>query len=140
MEDGKKYRIFIIEDHAAIRSAYRRLIEREWDMEICGEVDSGEKGLEAIRLAEPDVVILDLKLPGISGIQLVESLLQLQSDLQILVVSGQDKYVYAPASLEAGAQGYLDKACSARHLTKAIREVANGNRYLDKELKERGRY
>src|SRR5690554_4917563 len=103
------YRIFIVEDHPIIRQGYAALIGREVDMEVCGEAVSVTEAMERIPLVKPDLVIVDISLGEMSGLDLLARLQQAHPELPALVVSGHDESVYGDAVHRLGAKGYITK-------------------------------
>ncbi len=129
-------KIFIVEDHAVIRRGYSSLIKRRPDLEVCGEAMSGEEALEAIPACEPDLVLIDVSLPGMSGVDLVKRLKALQPNLATLVVSGHEESLFGEGVLAAGAKGYIMKEQAPDVLIEAIYMVLSGKRYLSERLRE----
>jgi DNA-binding NarL/FixJ family response regulator len=123
-------RVYIVDDHALVRAGFRMIMQREADIEVVGEAGTGEEALAAIRKLRPDVVICDLHLPGISGLDITERVVRADFGTRVLVVSVQEDGPLPRRLLEAGASGYVGKACEAAELLRAIREVARGRRYL----------
>ena len=123
-------RVYIIDDHALVRAGYRMILQKESDIDVVGESGTGEEALPAIRRLRPDVVICDLHLPGISGLDVTERIVRGDFGSRVLVVSVQEDGPLPRRLLEAGASGYVGKACDAAELLRAIREVARGRRYL----------
>ena len=123
-------RVFLLDDHALVRTGYRLILQQEKDIEVVGESGSGEEGLPAVRRLKPDVVLCDLHLPGISGLDVTERIVRGDFGSRVLVVSVQEDGPLPRRLLEAGASGYVGKACEAGELLRAIREVARGRRYL----------
>jgi DNA-binding NarL/FixJ family response regulator len=130
-------RIFLVEDHPVMREGYASLISHEPDMEICGEASSAEEAFAVVPDLKPDVVVADLSLPGVNGIELIKRLQALGACGAILVVSAHDEALYAERVLAAGARGYLMKHESAGNVVEAIRKVLSGNLYLSERLRER---
>ena len=130
-------RVFLLDDHALVRTGYRLILQQEVDMEIVGEAASGEDGLPLIRKLKPDVVICDLHLPGVSGLEITERLVKGQVGPKVVIVSVQEDGPMPKRLLDAGASGYLGKACDARELLKAIREAARGKRYLAGDMAQK---
>lgn len=110
------HRIFIVEDHAIIRKSYEMLMNHEADLEICGMAASGEEGLPLIPQLQPDLVLVDISLPGMSGFELLRRLRETQPALPVLVVSGHCDEHYANQAREAGATALVDKGDSDRLL------------------------
>ena len=130
MESGKAMlQIFIVEDHPIMRQSLRKLLEREADLAVCGEVATAETALEQIDLEEPDLVLIDVSLPGMSGIELTRILRDRHPDLPLAILSGHRERSYVIQALKAGAHGYILKG-NARELPAAIRQIMSGERYL----------
>jgi len=120
-----------------VRTGYRLILQQEVDMEIVGEAASGEEGLPLIKKLKPDVVICDLHLPGVSGLEITERLVKGQVGPRVVIVSVQEDGPMPTRLMEAGASGYLGKACDAKELLKAIREASRGKRYLAADLAQK---
>lgn len=123
-------RVFLLDDHALVRVGLRMVLSAETDIEVVGEADSGETGLPMIRKLKPDVVLCDLHLPGISGLEVTERLVKGDLGCKVVVVSVLEDGPMPKRLIEAGASGYVGKAGDAAELLRAIRDVARGKRYL----------
>lgn len=123
-------RVFLLDDHALVRTGLRMVLSAETDIEVVGEADSGETGLPMIRRLKPDVVLCDLHLPGISGLEVTERLVKGDGGCKVVVVSVLEDGPMPKRLIEAGASGYVGKAGDAAELLRAIRDVARGKRYL----------
>lgn len=123
-------RVFLLDDHALVRVGLRMVLSAETDIEVVGEADSGETGLPMIRKLKPDVVLCDLHLPGISGLEVTERLVRGDSGCKVVVVSVLEDGPMPKRLIEAGASGYVGKAGDAAELLRAVRDVARGKRYL----------
>lgn len=130
-------RVFVLDDHALVRTGYRLILAQENDFEIVGEAGSGEEGLPMIRRLKPHVVICDLHLPGISGLDITERIVRGNLGTYVLIVSVQEEGPMPRRLIEAGASGYLGKGCDAQELIRALREVARGRRYLASHVAQR---
>jgi DNA-binding NarL/FixJ family response regulator len=130
-------KIFIVEDHKEMREAYALFIQREPDLEVCGMVETAEEALEQIPIYEPDLVVVDLSLPGMSGLKLIKHLKVEQPDLAVLVVSGHDDVYYAQGALQAGALGYVDKKEAPLVMGEAMRRVLTGEKYLSERMRKK---
>ncbi|MDX2300047.1 MAG: response regulator [Xanthomonadaceae bacterium] len=123
-------RVFLLDDHSLVRTGFRLIVSDQPDMEVIGEACTGEDGLLLIRSLRPDVVVCDLHLPGVSGLEVTERIAQWNQSTRVIIVSVQEDGPMPRKLLEAGASGYLGKGCEAHELLRAIREVAAGRRYL----------
>jgi DNA-binding NarL/FixJ family response regulator len=127
-------RVFLLDDHGLMRAGYRMMLEPHADIEVVGEASTGEEALPAIRRLKPDVVLCDLHMPGVSGLDITERLVKGKSPARVIIVSVQTDGPMPRRLLDAGAFGYLGKCCEATELLKAIREVARGRRYLGADI------
>ena len=123
-------RVYIVDDHALVRAGVRMLLSGETDIEVVGESDSGEDALPQVRKLQPDVVLCDLHLPGISGLEVTERIVKGRHGTKVIVVSVLEDGPMPKRLIEAGASGYVGKGGDANELLKAIRDVARGKRYL----------
>lgn len=123
-------RVFLLDDHSLVRTGFRMIISGQVDMQVVGEASSGEAALPLIRSERPDVVICDLHLPGVSGLEVTERISQWDQGTQVIIVSVQEDGPMPRKLLQAGAKGYLGKGGEAQELIRAIRDVAAGRRYL----------
>ncbi len=127
-------RVLVVDDHAVVRSGLRLLIDAEPDMETVGEAGSVREAILEARSTNPDLVLLDVVMPGESGLEGVPRLLHEHPDVKILVLSMQDDPRYVREAFAAGASGYVLKEAADAEVTTAIREVAAGGRYVHPEL------
>lgn len=134
---NKKYRILLVDDHVLFREGMRALLTQESDVEVVGESGEGREALAQIESLQPDLVLLDLAMPGISGIEVIRNVRR--SNLQVriiaLTVHKSDEYIHE--SLRAGANGYLLKESTHNELRIAIRNVLQGKMYLSPEVSEK---
>ena len=129
-----KSRIFIVEDHPVFREGLVRLVNTENDLEVCGEAGDFEKGLRGIKQFKPDLALVDLKLPGKSGLDLIKKVRALKLAVKLLVVSMYDEALYADRVLRAGGDGYIMKEESPDETIHAIRDVLDGHIYVSEEV------
>ncbi|RYF70324.1 MAG: response regulator transcription factor [Comamonadaceae bacterium] len=127
-------RVGIVDDHAIVRTALRQWLQDHADLYVVGEAGNGFEALELVARTPPDVLILDLGLPGRSGLDIIASLLAKAPDLAVLVFTGSPEAQYARQLLREGARGYLHKSCSPDELVTAIRRVAGGHRHFSDAL------
>jgi len=130
VRDEMKIRVFMVDDHALVRTGLRMILANEDDIEIVGEADSGEIALPQIRRLKPDIVLCDLHLPGISGLEVTERVVRGQPETRVIVVSILENGPMPRRMIEAGASGYVGKGGDAQELVRAVRDVARGKRYL----------
>jgi DNA-binding NarL/FixJ family response regulator len=127
-------RVLIVDDHAVVRTGLRRVLDAEVDIETVGEAADAERAVfEAIE-ARPDVVLLDVMMPGKSGIEGMPALLQAVPEAKILVLSMQDDPRYVREAFDAGASGYVLKEAADTEVVRAVRAVAGGERYVHPSL------
>jgi two-component system response regulator NreC len=127
-------RVLLVDDHAILRAGLRRVLEAEDDIEVVAEAESGERAVFEAISAKPDVAVLDVVMPGKSGIDVAPQLLELVPELKILVLSMQDDPRYVRAAFEAGASGYVLKEAADTEVVGAVRVVAAGERYVHPTL------
>jgi two-component system invasion response regulator UvrY len=123
-------RVFIVDDHALVRAGMRMILSAELDIEVVGDAESGEQALPMIRKLKPDVVLCDLHLPGVSGLEVTERLVKGDHECRVIIVSVLEDGPLPKRLLEAGACGYVGKGGDATELLRAIRDAARGKRYL----------
>lgn len=123
-------KVFIVDDHALVRTGFRMILSGSGDIEVIGEADSAEAALPQIRKLKPDVVLCDLHLPGLSGLELTERVVRGDYGSRVIAVSVLEDGPMPRRLLEAGAYGYVGKACDAAELLQAVRDVARGKKYL----------
>jgi len=130
-------RLMLVDDHAVVREGYRRLLERRDDLRIVAEAATAAQALEAFRLHSPDVVILDLALPDMGGVELVGRLRQRAADARILAFSMHDDPLFAAQAMKAGALGYVTKSSDPEVLVQAVYAVAARQRTLSPDIAPR---
>lgn len=122
--------VFLIDDHALVRTGIRMILSGQADIEVVGEADCGEAALPQIRRLRPDVVLCDLHLPGLSGLEITERIVKGDHGTRVIIVSVLEDGPMPKRLLEAGASGYVGKAGDSRELIRAVHDVATGKRYL----------
>jgi two-component system response regulator NreC len=127
-------RVLIVDDHAVVRSGLRLLLEHQEDIECVGEAGNAEEALREARRGAPDVIVLDVVMPGTSGIEAAPSILKAAPEAKILVLSMQDDPSYVREAFAAGAMGYVLKEAAEAEVVQAVREVAAGGRYVHPAL------
>jgi len=130
-------RILIVDDHPMMREGLRGTIKGEPDLEICGEAEDAKQALERLGNCKPDLVLMDITLPGKNGLELIKDIRVTHPNLPILVLSMHDESLYAERALRAGAGGYITKQQSPAELISAIRKVMDGQTYVSRQLSEK---
>jgi two-component system invasion response regulator UvrY len=127
-------RIVLVDDHTLVRTGLRMILEKQPDMEIVGEADDGERGLLLIKRLLPDIALVDVHMPGISGVEVTERVRRSKLATRIVILTMAGEAPFPRRLLDAGASGYLTKGCPADELLKAVRQVADGRRYLGSDI------
>jgi DNA-binding NarL/FixJ family response regulator len=133
-KQNAKSRILIVDDHPMTRQGLATLIEHQPDWAVCFEAQNAEQALEAIAKTKPDLVLVDISLPGKSGLELIKDIRALHEHLPVLVISMHDESLYVERVLRAGARGYVPKHSGAVKIVEAIRAVLNGRIYVSEEM------
>jgi two-component system, NarL family, invasion response regulator UvrY len=132
---GKKMiRIVLVDDHTLVRTGLRLILQQQPDMEIAGEADDGERGLAMIKRLQPDIALVDVHMPGFSGVEVTERVRRAKLKTRIVILTMAGEAPFPRRLLDAGASGYLTKGCPAEELLKAVRQVADGRRYIGNEI------
>ncbi len=127
-------RILLIDDHPLLRTGIGQLISQQKDMAICGEVDDSLKALDAIQDKNPDIVILDITLKKMSGIEVLKHIKVRFPKVKVLILSMHDETLYAPRALRAGASGYIMKQEAAENVIAALRKINSGEVYISERM------
>ncbi len=127
-------RIVLVDDHTLMRTGVRLILEGQPGIEVVGEAEDGEQGLALIKRLKPDIALVDLHMPAISGIEVTERVRRSKLPTRIVILTVADETVFPRRLLEAGASGYLTKGCPADELLKAVRTVADGRRYIGTDV------
>ena len=126
--------VLVVDDHALYRDGARGSLDEHDDIEVVGDADSGEMALALVRQLAPDVVVMDIRLPGINGIETTRRIRAQHGSVQVLMVSAYEDEEYIRAAFEAGAAGYLCKTAPSRELTEAVRAVALGHSVIKPDV------
>jgi len=127
---GEKIRILVVDDHPVLLSGLRLLLNAEADMEVVGTSDTGPKALALARELQPDIVLLDISLPGTSGLLLLPEILREAPQTRVLMLTMHEEYQYLKEALAKGAMGFMLKKCLDVDLLYAIRSVRRGQIYI----------
>jgi len=126
--------IFLVDDHELVRTGIKRLLEDVRGLKVVGEADSGETAVSWCRSNDTDIVLMDMNMPGIGGIEATRRILRLNPDIKVIVISIHGEEPYPTKVMQAGAAGYLTKSAAPLEMINAIRQVKSGQRYLSPEI------
>jgi two-component system invasion response regulator UvrY len=126
--------VMLVDDHAVVREGYRRLIEKHKDLAVIAEASDGHEAYRLYKQHRPDVVVLDLSMPGQGGIEVVRHVRQWDASARILIFTMHQNAAYAMQAFQAGAQGYITKSSAPELLITAIRDVAAGKKALSPDV------
>jgi two-component system response regulator NreC len=129
--------IVLADDHQLVRQGLRALLEAEPDLAVVGEASQGQETIQLVEHLQPDLLVLDLMMPGLNGLEVTRQVSQRVPDTRIIVLSMRTTEAYVLEALRNGAAGYVAKAASADELVQAVRTVTAGRRYLSSRLSER---
>ena len=129
-------KILLVEDHPIFRGGLREMIETEPDIKVVAEAGTSDEALIEAKKQEFSIAVLDISLPGSSGLDLVGKLKRAKAEIKILILSSYDESIYGLRALKSGASGYLTKDCSIEALISAVRKVNSGSRYISPQLAE----
>ena len=127
-------KILLVDDHAVVRMGFKMLIEAEADIKVIGEAESGEVAVKLFQELKPDIIIMDITMPGIGGLEAIDRIMAKDKNTKILVLSAHEDSVHPKRVLNAGAMGYLTKRSAAEELIKAIKSIHQGKRYLEPNI------
>ena len=133
----QKLKVMLVDDHAVVRMGFKLLLQACHDIDVVAEANSGEAACQACEAAAPDVVVMDLAMPGIGGIEAIKRLIAKDRQLSVLALSAHENISHAMRALQAGAMGYLSKRSAPEVLIDAIRTVAKRQRYVDTQIAQR---
>jgi len=134
MKSTKRITVLLAEDHMIVREGLRKLLEVESDIEVVGEADNGRKAVEMTRELRPDVVVMDIAMPLLNGLEATRQIRQVVPDAKVLILSAHSDDAYIESVTALGASGYLIKQTSAHFLSEAIREVQKGNTFFSPSI------
>ncbi len=130
----ERMRILVVDDHPILRRGLSMVIDQEPDLMVAGEAENAQIALEKIEALKPDIVIVDISLPGVDGIELLKTIKLRHKDLPALVVSMHDEFLFAERALRAGARGYIMKQEAVENVLTAIRKVLNGEIFVSDKI------
>src|ERR1700722_5158751 len=130
-------RVLLVDDHAVVRMGFRLLLQSQADMLVVAEAESGEIACQRYLEMKPDVVVMDLAMPGMGGLEALRRILAHDSQARVLTLSAQDDPMHARRALREGARGFLSKRSAPEALLEAVTAVASGQRYLEAGLAQK---
>jgi len=129
-----KIKVILVDDHAVVRAGFRMLLSAEADIDVIAEAERGEQACQLYMEQQPDVLVLDLSMPGIGGLETIRRICNRDSNARILVFSVHDETVYVDRAINAGAKGYITKNSAPGILVTAIQKIAAGEMYIEQGL------
>ncbi|NNN09696.1 MAG: response regulator transcription factor [Acidimicrobiaceae bacterium] len=129
--------VVIVDDHALVREGTRQLLQQDPGLDIIGVASSGEEALEVLAKLQPEVVLVDVNLPLMSGLELARRVSENWPEIHVLIVSAYDDFAYIVEALDIGVDGYLLKTASTKELIDAVHAVAEGVLVLDRQVSKR---
>lgn len=127
-------KIMLVDDHELVRTGVRRLLEDNIDLEIVGEACNGEEAISTVKDLNPDIILMDLNMPGIGGLETTRKIKHFSPDVKIIIVTMVDDTMFPQRLLKAGASGYLTKGANSDEIMRAIKDVMVNKRYISPEL------
>jgi len=126
----------LVDDHAVVRSGYKLLLSGDSGIEIIAELESGEEANQQARELNPDVIVMDLSMPGMGGLEAIRRIKAKNPEIKILVFTMHDNVSFVEHAMEAGASGYITKNNASNVLIQAVRQIAEGAQYIEPALEE----
>jgi two-component system, NarL family, invasion response regulator UvrY len=123
--------VMLVDDHAVVRMGFKMLLETSDDIKVIAEAENGEEAIKFYMEHKPNVIVMDITMPGMGGMEAIERILAKEPSAKILVLSAHEDSVHPKRVLNAGAMGYVTKRSAAEELIKAIRAVASGKKYIE---------
>jgi len=136
----KKIRLLIADDHPIVREGYKKILMSQPDMDVTGEAGNGQEVLDLIQKKDFELILLDISMPGRSGLEILKELKSQKPHLPVMILSIYPEEQYAVRAFRDGASGYLTKASTPKELISAIRKVSQGGRYVTEALAEKLTY
>jgi two-component system invasion response regulator UvrY len=127
-------KVMVVDDHELVRTGISRILNDAPGVRVVGEAASGEEALEVVATIQPDVLLMDVSMPGIGGLEATRKLVQYNSELKVIVVSVHSEEPFPSRMLKAGARGYLTKGCAVDEIVAAIKAVYSGERYIGADV------
>tara|TARA_B100000035_G_scaffold71064_1_gene58440 strand:+ start:1256 stop:1894 length:639 start_codon:yes stop_codon:yes gene_type:complete len=132
-----KIRVILADDHAVVRMGFKLLLQDTKDISVIGEAESGEEVIKLLNTLTADIIVMDLSMPGIGGLETISRIVSKDNSPKILILSAHEDAIHPKRSLKAGANGYLSKRGAAEELIKAIRQIHSGNMYIEPSIAQK---
>ncbi|MDX1755570.1 MAG: UvrY/SirA/GacA family response regulator transcription factor [Marinobacter sp.] len=130
-------RVLVVDDHDLVRSGITRMLADDPDIEVIGEASSGEEAIDAVRQSRPDIVLMDIRMPGIGGLEATRRILRIDDSIRVIVVTACADDPYPTRVMQAGATAYITKGADIREMVRAIRMAHTGQRYISPEIAQK---
>ena len=132
-----KINVILADDHAVVRMGFKLLLQDTKDITVVGEAESGEEVIKLLNTLTADIIVMDLSMPGIGGLETISRIVSKDKSPKILILSAHEDAIHPKRSLKAGANGYLSKRGAAEELIKAIRQIHSGNMYIEPSIAQK---
>lgn len=129
-----KIKVMLVDDHEVVRAGYRRLLESAEDIQVIGEACSGEEAYEQYFVFNPDVVVMDISMPGAGGLEAIRRMITRNRETRILIFSVHENAIFLQRALEMGARGYITKRSAAQTMVEAVRQVAQEQIFIGEDM------
>ncbi|MDX1635273.1 MAG: UvrY/SirA/GacA family response regulator transcription factor [Marinobacter sp.] len=130
-------RVLVVDDHDLVRSGITRMLADNTDIEVIGQAASGEEAIDAVRQQRPDIVLMDIRMPGIGGLEATRRILRIDDSIRVIVVTACADDPYPTRVMQAGASAYITKGADIREMVRAIRMAHTGQRYISPEIAQK---
>lgn len=130
-------KVLVVDDHELVRSGITRMLEDNPDIEVIGQASSGEEAIDAVRLESPDIVLMDIRMPGIGGLEATRRILRLDDSIRVIAVTACADDPYPTRVMQAGATAYVTKCAGIHEMVRAIRMAHAGQRYISPEIAQK---
>ena len=129
--------VLVVDDHELVRSGITRMLSDNPDIDVIGQAASGEEAIEAVRNNVPDIVLMDIRMPGIGGLEATRRILRLDDSVRVIAVTACADDPYPTRVMQAGATAYITKGADIREMVRAIRQAHSGQRYISPEIAQK---
>ncbi|TVP58604.1 MAG: two-component system response regulator UvrY [Halomonadaceae bacterium] len=127
-------KVLIVDDHDLVRAGISRMLSDDEDIQVVGQAESGEQAIDQVRLTAPDVVLMDLRMPGIGGLEAIRRILRSHDETRVIAVTACADGPYPTRVMQAGAHAYITKGADMAEMLRAIRRVHSGQRYISPDI------